>query len=290
MDLTVTTSAQAELIQLICAEQEELYYHIESFYGDMAAIPVLGTAIVNAPYWLHRMYMSIDYPVDNFVVFNNNGRDQITDKVDAIKKLSNPHVGKVHVTHMPSNIGCGGAWNLIIQCFMRAPWWLISNHDVMYEPGFLKEMAETMEDPEVGTAHGSGGGWDVFALKDWMVQKYGLFDPNLYPAYVEDLEYGMRFIHDDIKRVLSMKAGYYHGTKKNDYSDGSQTWRSEPAIANGIHMAHELNKRYVTQKWNEGWQGHVDKETYKCPFDIEEFPVSFTTFDLEFCRRKHLGF
>ena len=29
--------------------------------------------------------MSIDYPVENFVVFNNNGRGQITHEVDLLK-------------------------------------------------------------------------------------------------------------------------------------------------------------------------------------------------------------
>jgi hypothetical protein len=254
------------------------------------SIPVLGTAIVNNPYWLHRLFMSIDYPVDNFVVFNNNGRGQITREVEMLKEVPNHNIKNVHTCHLPANVGCSGAWNLIIKCFMKAPWWLITNHDVMYEPGFLKEMFEAMSDPEVGTAHGAGGGWDVFALKDWMVQKYGLFDENLYPAYVEDLEFGHRFIHDDVKRVLSMKTGYYHGTKKNDYSDGSQTWRSEPSIAQSIHVAHEMNKKYVTMKWGRGWQAHIDEATHKTPFNVPEFPISFTTYDLEFVRRKHLGF
>ncbi len=254
------------------------------------SIPVLGTAIVNNPYWLHRMFMSIDYPVDNFVVFNNNGRGQITKDVDGIKNLCNPNVKKIHVTHMPANVGCSGAWNLIIKCFMKAPYWVISNHDVMYEPGFLEEMNTCAQDSEVGTVHGSGGGWDIFLVKDWLIQKYGLFDEALYPAYCEDLDFGVRFIHDNIKRVLDLKHDYYHGSKKNDYSDGSQTWRSEPAIANHIHLAHEINKRYLHKKWGEGWQAHVDEPTYKSPFNIEELPVSFTTWDLEMNRRKHLGF
>ena len=130
-----------------------------------SSIPVLGTAIVNNPYWLHRLFMSIDYPVDNFVVFNNNGRGQITEAVEAVRELDNPFVKKVHITHMPANVGCSGAWNLIIKCFMKAPYWIISNHDVMYEPGFLEEMNEKAQKPEVGVVHGSGGGWDIFLLR-----------------------------------------------------------------------------------------------------------------------------
>ena len=172
---------------------------------------------------------------------------------------------------------------------MKAPYWVISNHDVMFEPGFLGEMSSKAEDEEVGIVHGSGGGWDIFLLKDWMVQKYGLFDENLYPGYCEDMDYGMRFIHDDVKRVLGLEHGYYHGTKK-DYSDGSQTWRSEPRLQNAVHVAHEMNKRYLHAKWSEAWQAHVEGETYKTPFNIPELPNSFTTWDLEFCRHKNLGF
>jgi len=253
------------------------------------SIPVIGTAIVNNPYWLHRLFMSIDFPVDDFVVFNNNGRGQITGDVEALRCLDNPYVKRVHVTHMPSNIGCSGAWNLIIKSFMKAPYWIISNHDVMFEPGFLEEMHEKAKDPEVGTVHGSGGGWDIFLLKDWIVDKYGLFDENLYPGYCEDMDYGMRFIHDDIKRVLDLDHDYYHG-KHKDYSDGSQTWRSEPQLQTAIHIAHEMNKRYLHMKWGEAWQAHVEGETHKTPFNIPELPIDFTTYDLSFVRRKHLGF
>jgi hypothetical protein len=254
------------------------------------SIPVLGTAIVNCPYWLFRLFYSIDYPVDNFVVFNNNGRRQFDSQLDLLKSIPHKYVRNVHVCHMPANVGCSGAWNLIIKSFMKAPYWVISNHDVMFEPGFLKEMNEKAQDKEVGIVHGAGGGWDIFLLKDWMVQNYGLFDENLYPAYCEDLDYGVRFINDDVKRVLGLDHGYYHGNKKNDYSDGSQTWRSEPAIANGIHLAHEMNKKYMHMKWSESWQGHVDGPTYKTPFNLDELPVSFTTYDLSFVRRKNLGF
>lgn len=255
-----------------------------------SSIPVLGTAIVNTPYWLHRLFMSIDYPVDNFVVFNNNGRGQITAEVESVKQMANKFVTNVHVCHLPANLGCSGAWNLIIKSFMNAPYWVISNHDVMFEPGFLEEMNQKAQDPEVGTVHGAGGGWDIFLLKDWMVQAYGLFDENLYPGYCEDMDYGMRFIYDGVKRVLDLEHGYYHGSKKNDYSDGSQTWRSEKEIAEAIHVAHELNKMYLHHKWSPAWQAHVDGEVYRTPFNNPDLPIDFTMYNLEFVRQKHLGF
>ena len=255
------------------------------------SIPIISTGVVNAPHWVYRLFYSIDYPVDTFVVFNNNGRDEITEELDALKKLPHKYIKNVKVCHLPANIGCSGYWNLTIKCFMNAPYWLIVNHDVMFTPGFLKAMHEKAQDPEVGVVHGDNGAWDVFLLEDWAVQKYGLFDENLYPAYCEDLDWGMRFQHDeDFKRVMSVGVPYYHGELTGSYADGSQTWRSEPELANKIHMAHELNKTYMHAKWSEAWQGHVEGKPYKNPFNNPAFPPCLTTYNLEFVRAKNLGF
>ncbi len=105
-------------------------------------------------------------------------------------------------------------------------------------------MVERVQDAETGIVHGENGSWDLFAIKDWVVQEYGLFDENLYPAYCEDMDYGMRFKHRDLKRNMSVGKPYYHGETSGDYADGSQTWRSDPSLAMGIHRAHEMNKQY----------------------------------------------
>ena len=253
------------------------------------SIPVLGTAIVNAPHWLYRLYDSIDYPVDHFVVFNNNGRDQITEEIDSLKEERHPFIKKLHICHLPGNLGCAGAWNMIIKSFLNSPWWLISNHDVAYCPGFLKAVYEKMLDAKTGLVHGCRGSWDVFAIKDWVVHKYGLFDENLYPGYCEDSDYGMRFAHDDLKREMSVGVDYYHGNKIDSYDDGSQTWRSEPGLEGRIHRAHQMNRQYMHAKWGPNWHSDVEGMPYKTPFN-RDFPQFFTTFDLGFVRDKHLGF
>jgi hypothetical protein len=257
---------------------------------ERKAIPVIGTACVNTPYWVYRLFYSIDYPVDTFVVFNNNGRGEIDAELDYLKKIPHKHVKKVVVCHMPANIGCSGAWNLIVKCFMKAPAWLIVNHDLMFTPGFLAKVVEHAEDPEVGIVHGENGSWDVFYMKDWVVQEYGLFDENLYPAYCEDMDFGMRFKHKELKRVLTVGVTYYHGESTGDYADGSQTWRSDPSLAQGIHIAHEMNKHYLHAKWSPAWQAHVDGEVYAYPFNNPGLPLDFTTYDLHFVRQKNLGF
>lgn len=258
----------------------------------MNSIPVIGTAIVNTPYWLYRLIASVDYPVDNFVIFNNNGRGEITEELDNLAKLSHKFIKKITVCHLPANLGVPGAFNLIIKSYINSPSWLIVNYDVAFGPGFLKEMAEKASDPEVGMVHGKAGdfdlpSWDVFLIKDWVVQQYGLFDENLSPAYCEDADYLMRFVHKPIKIVKQLDSIYYHGPGVDYYEHGSQTKKGEPELAAKLDQINEINFEYMFKKWGEGWRWVNPLST---PFDIEGTPISTTTFDLEFIRKKHLGF
>ena len=70
------------------------------------SFPVISTGVVNAPHWVYRLFYSIDFPVDTFVVFNNNGRDQITEELDLLTKVPHKYVKNVKVCHLPANIGC----------------------------------------------------------------------------------------------------------------------------------------------------------------------------------------
>ena len=36
------------------------------------------------PHWVKRLYESIDYPLENFVIFNNNGNGEITEELEQI--------------------------------------------------------------------------------------------------------------------------------------------------------------------------------------------------------------
>jgi len=260
--------------------------------SEKTPIPVIGTAIVNSPHWIKRLVDSVDYPTDNFVIFNNNGRGQITKELDDIALQEHPFIKNIIVTHMPSNIGCSGSWNLIIKSFMNSPYWIISNHDVAYTKGFLEEMITKAKDPEVGVVHGrkgdfNVGSWDLFLIKDWVIQEYGLFDENLYPAYGEDVDYIMRFRQKPIKRIMGLDKKYYHGDTFEYYETGEQTKRGEPELIEKLNKANLTNFEYLTKKWGKGWRM---LDPYKYPFNNETLPLSTTTYDLKFVRRKHLGF
>jgi hypothetical protein len=259
------------------------------------SIPVIGTAVVNNPYWLHRLIMSVDYPVDEFVIINNNGRGQIDKELDDLTKITHKYINNIKVCHMPANIGCAGAWNLIIKCYMNAPYWIITNDDVAFEQGLLEEMAGYMAaDPALGMIHPNKGdfglgAWDLFVIRDIIIQTFGLFDENTYPAYNEDADYIMRMVHRPIKKIVGTNKKYYHGTKLCDqyYLSGSQTQVSEPELKLLLDVANDKNIEYMTEKWGSDWR-LCNPSIH--PYNKSDIPIDYSTYDLEFARSKNLGF
>lgn len=257
----------------------------------MTSIPVIGTAIVNGPHWVKRLIESVDYPTDNFVIFDNNGRGQIAQELDNLAKITYQFIENVTVCHLPSNIGCPGAWNLIIKSYVNAPYWIITNHDVAFTPGFLAEMARLAEDAEVGMVHGSGGdfnygGYDLFLIKDWVVRDYGLFDENIYPAYGEDVDYIMRLKHRPIKKVSSVGLPYYHGDGFT-YDDGQQTKKGDPELEQKLNEVNMINFEYLYEKWGPQWRMTWP---YYHPFNKPDIPITYTSYNIDYVRRKYLGF
>ena len=285
-------------VAFILSFPESLLYNLVNVPNNnlknLIPIPVIGTAIVNGVHWLRRLVDSVDYPVDRFIIFNNNGRNQITKELDELANQKHQFIKKIEVCHLPANLGCSTAWNLIIKSSIMAPFWIIVNHDIAFTSGFLSRMMELAADPETGIVHSNydikSGTWDVFLIKDFVISRYGLFDENFYPAYVEDIEYSMRIIADGntLKRV-GVNLPYYHGAAINDYvHHGSETWRTEPEIADRIHYFHHLNQNsYMNYKWSDTWREAIP---FTHPFNNESLPLTYTTYDINFIRQKYMGF
>lgn len=258
------------------------------------SIPVIGVPIVNGVQWLQRLIDSIDYPVKELFVINNNGRDQITEELNKLSQQQHPFIQKIRVAHLPSNLGVPGSWNLIIKCYMNAPYWMITNHDIAFPPGFLEKVYNKVKDsPEVGAFLGAEKQWDVFVLRDTAVQACGLFDENLYPAYVEDWDYLFRLNRQNVKWE-TINEPYLHGEK--DYkTSGSQTWRIEQDLKDKLSFCRDANElEYVAQKWGPQWLKDWHKDysltPWEYPFNNPSIPYSYTTYDLNFVRKKNLGF
>lgn len=263
----------------------------------MKKIPVIGVPVVNSSYWVNRLIMSVDYPVENLVIINNNGKGELDLELNRLAKMKHKYIDKIKVVHMPANIGCAGAWNLIIKCFMNAEYWIISNDDIAFGPGLLKEIAEIVEEnPTVGMIHPNPGdynigAWDLFLIRENIVQMFGLFDENTYPAYCEDADYIMRFVHRPIHKIVGTKNSYMHGEVdgKNYYDTegGSQTQKTDETLKPILEKSNALNIEYLTRKWGDNWR--TVQPSY-LPFENEEKHIGTTTYDLNFVRSKYTGF
>lgn len=255
-------------------------------------IPVIGVPIVNGIHWLKRLIDSIDYPVKNLLIINNNGRGQLDKDLNQIRDNGHPLIENIHVCHMPSNFGVSGSWNFIIKSYLMAPYWIIVNHDIMFAPGLLRRMYDEAENSDSGMIHAKksidydSGRYDLFLIKDWVVQKCGLFDENLYPAYCEDIDYLTRVSNEKIKSTF-LDIDYLHGDK--DYATtGSQTWRTDESLKEKLFFSGSMNDTYILEKW--GFKPGDSYNPYEKPFNTQEFDSKQTRFDLEFVRQKTLGF
>lgn len=256
-------------------------------------IPVISAAIVNEPYWLYRLIASIDYPTDNLVIFNNNGKGEITEELDNMTKISHKFIKKITVCHLPANVGLAGTWNLTIKCYMNAPYWLFVNHDISFSLGLLKQIAEAAEtNPDVGLifghpGDGGNGSWDLYIIKDWVIQDHGLFDENFYPAYCEDVDYIMRLKGNPVKSIMQIGPPYFHGLGTNYYETGENTKKSDPVLRERLDYIKLINRDYLTGKWGEGWRTDTP---YKDAWQNPNMNPTYQFYDLNFVRKKHLGF
>lgn len=249
----------------------------------MNPIPVMGVLIVNGVHWLRRMIASVDYPVEQLCIINNNGRGQIDAELDELVREPHPFIRKQRVVHMPANMGCPGGWNLIIKSYMMAPSWFIVSHDIEFSPGLIETMVRYHAVDYIGLTHiavgdSDLGSYEAFMLKDWVVAKHGLFDENMYPAYGEDIEFAIR-TYGIWWNAVSMP--YKHGDKTYAES-GSQTVRMEPELFNPLQYARWYNDtEYMVRLYgNEWWLKPYEELKY----------AGVQQYDLNFCRKKYIGF
>lgn len=259
---------------------------------EQTKIPVIGVPIVNGVHWLKRLINSIDYPVKNLLIINNNGRGQLDNDLNQIINDGHPLIEKIHLCNMVCNFGVSGSWNFVIKSYLMEPYWIIVNHDIMFTPGLLKKMNDEALNSDAGMIHAKksidydSGCYDLFLIKDWVVEKCGLFDENFYPAFCEDVDYLIRAKRENIKTTI-LNIDYLHGEDKYE-TTGSQTWRTDLSLKDKLFYSGSVNDTYIFHKWGIS-PGEIT-EAYENPFNNNKLDNRHTVFDIEFLRHKHLGF
>jgi len=151
------------------------------------------------------------------------------------------------------NLGVAASWNLGMKATPRAPWWLISNHDLEFGPGDL-ETLDNCVDPRSDT-HYFMLGMAAFALTGYTLSKVGYFDENFHPAYDEDLDWDRRAKLVGCERI---EVGF-SGTHV-----GSATIHSDPSLRAQNGRTHSANDIYYARKWGGPKQGG---ERFSTPFN-----------------------
>ena len=124
-----------------------------------------------------RMLRTVDVEVGHLLVIDNGGGFVVPD---------GPW-GRVTVLPMPTNLGVGPSWNLAFRCFYEDDVVFVVSDDVRLRPGGLSRLAE-MASAETLTLSGTWPHWCLFAAGQRFLERVGLFDERLWPAYHEDKE------------------------------------------------------------------------------------------------------
>ena len=260
----------------------------------MKSLSVLGIPHYNRPDLTARCIESIDYPVDKLVIIRNGPLDMFPMQHVAMI-LTRTEVGSHYITRVGGiikslvlvehpNAGVAGAWNEIIKLF-PAPWWLISNNDIAFAPGDLAKMVDFVERIKTCRASGPepeswpdmiygnhGASW--FAITAHGIVTAGLFDENIFPAYLEDCDMSRRFDLLGLHRCNVPDVHAVHGDAERNIT-GSSTIHSDSALRECNARTHGGNFDYYRAKWG----GINEREKFTTPFNDPNWPVWAWRFD-----------
>jgi hypothetical protein len=233
----------------------------------MNAIPVLGIPYYNRLDLLKRCILSIDHPVETLVLVDQGpmrttghiafweaARESVPACIHAMERIVHP------------NAGVAGAWNEIIKLF-PAKWWMIANNDIAFAPGDLEKMARFVEENQqlAQMVYGNhGASW--FSITARGINTAGLFDENIYPAYLEDCDMSRRF---DLLGLRRCDVPDVHAQHGDGFLTGSCTVNSSPELRKKNGVTHGRNFEYYRAKWG----GINGEEKYEFPFNNPKIPV-----------------
>lgn len=214
-------------------------------------IPVLGVPFLNRPDLLVKMLQSIDEKVGEVVIVDNSDERLVSE-------LSGP--SKTRVISMGHNMGVAASWNLIMKATPLAPWWAIASSDIVFEPGALSRLSESMQDFD-GLTYMYG--MSAFAISKPCLSKAGWFDENFVPAYCEDMDYSRRcqLLNVPIKD-LNIELDHV----------GSATIRSDKQLFEENNRTYRENAFYYFNKWGGGFG---QPEMFETPFNKGGSPAEW---------------
>jgi hypothetical protein len=257
--------------------------------SDASFIPALIVNVLFEGDMYLRCLRSIDFPVRRIVTVWNGDHPDVAAAIGVAMR----EFPQLEVYHHPVQLGCAGAWNKALYASADAPWWIVVNHDIMFQPGTLSRLAahavaldpaapEPIE-PDLGMLFMSvtnyeghpSASYSAMVLYRTTVQRVGMFDENLYPAYYEDDEYtlrvrlgGMHLRNIDPSVLEPSTYGVVHGRLEDKaYTSGSRRVETEEA-RHIVNLECSEPQDYLRLKWGRGTDHH-----FQTPFGLD-LPLS----------------
>lgn len=212
-------------------------------------IPALIVPVLIRHDLLDRMIKSINYPIRDLVVIDNGTQFNW-------EPTWNNWVHKIHHIKIPYNLGVASSWNLGIKVLPYADYWLFSGFDNEWGGESLQQFHEQSNPNRLVLSNGAPK-WTAFTIGWKVVDRVGLFDEALHPAYFEDNDYEQRCNLHQVEIVNSfipvahdnsstLKAGYqgrngitfqsnaeYYQNKQNTNPNSEGNWSIRRRRANG---------------------------------------------------------
>lgn len=240
----------------------------------MKPIPVLGLPVLNRGDLLERLVKSIDYPIAKFVIINNGNDASVLEAIEKIQNGLNKNILSCEVYTPEKNLGVAPSWNYIITSNPDAPYWVIGSNDMVFtQAGSVQNMAEYIEENKTTHAVIYAHAHCFFCVTQEGKKSVGLFDENIFPAYLEDCDHSYRI---KLSGAVSSNIPDVHMHHGDDVSGGSCTIISDKKYSDANVITHGMNFEYYQRKW-----GSVNgAEVYTHPFNNPLFSIDYWELDV----------
>jgi len=198
----------------------------------------------------------LDFPAH--FIFLDNGSPEQAGIGPILESAKAQYPDSVEIHKSEQNKGCAGGWNFCIRKAQADPefeWMVLAGHDIVVHPKALKNLILRYLKGGIDLASGVDVGWEqpmpeikseevpganfsFLLVPRTVIEKVGLFDENIWPAYFEDNDFHFRcYLAGCGRGVWTWTAPFRHFR--------SSTVRTYPNVSQ--HFA--SNTKYFTQKW-----------------------------------------
>ncbi|KAF6251793.1 hypothetical protein COO60DRAFT_1557243 [Scenedesmus sp. NREL 46B-D3] len=255
----------------------------KQYNNSTGYVPFIGTSIVRDSQLLvlRLFYSSLDFPVKHFVVVvperaMNPPHGGMWYELQHLKDYAE-HVVIITCVESPS---VAEGWNAVFQAFPEEPWGVYCARDTAWTPGSLQKLAGHMwggasngsiELALMGWTFDIGGGlYNSFGMTRSAINRFGLFDENIYPAFFEDNDFQLRQarLQPPMQPKVLSDAAYLTGMATPD--DPNQPL--DDTVQKRMAHRPTVSGNYVHRKWGCAANGKWDKCAYQTPFN-KSLPV-----------------